>query len=111
MTGVEDHYTRPEIPSNYSLKQNYPNPFNPSTRIEYSLPMSANVKVTIYNLLGEVVNVLVNSQQIAGSHSVVWNSQDANGNKVGSGVYFYELKANGTNGSDFTQIRKMILLK
>jgi flagellar hook assembly protein FlgD len=67
--------------------------------------------VTIYNLLGEVVNVLVNTQQNAGFHSIVWNSEDMHGSKVGSGVYFYELKANGFNGSDFTQIRKMILLK
>jgi hypothetical protein len=100
-----------QLPKEYSLDQNYPNPFNPSTRIEYSLPVSAGVKVTIYNLLGEVVNVLVNTQQNAGFHSIVWNSEDMRGSKVGSGVYFYELKAKGFNGSDFTQIRKMILLK
>ncbi len=108
--GIKDEGNS-QLPKDYSLKQNYPNPFNPSTRIDYSLPVSANVQVTIYNLLGEVVNVLVNNQQTAGSHSITWNSQDAHGNKVGSGVYFYELKANGMNGSDFTQIRKMILLK
>lgn len=100
-----------QMPKDYSLKQNYPNPFNPSTRIEYTLPVTAGVKVVIYNLLGEVVNVLVNSQQNAGAHTVVWNSEDNHGSKVGSGVYFYELKASGSNGSDFTQIRKMILLK
>lgn len=100
-----------QVPKDYSLKQNYPNPFNPSTKIEYTLPVAAGVKVVIYNLLGEVVNVLVNSQQNAGNHSVVWNSEDLHGSKVGSGVYFYELKANGSNGSDFTQVRKMILLK
>ncbi len=100
-----------QTPKDYSLKQNYPNPFNPSTRIEYTLPVTSSVKVVIYNLLGEVVNVLVNSQQNAGQHSIVWNSEDSHGSKVGSGVYFYELKANGNNGSDFTQIRKMILLK
>jgi len=99
------------LPTDYSLKQNYPNPFNPSTRIEYTLPVSAGVKVVIYNLLGEIVNVLVDRQQNAGSHTVTWNSEDIHGNKVGSGVYFYELKANGSNGSGFTQIRKMILLK
>ncbi len=110
ITGIE-HSGNPQMPKDYVLKQNYPNPFNPSTRIEYTLPVTAGVKVVIYNLLGEVVNVLVNSQQNAGNHSVVWNSEDMHGNKVGSGVYFYELKANGMNGSDFTQIRKMILLK
>ncbi len=110
LTGtIPSHET--QLPKDYSLKQNYPNPFNPSTRIEYTLPVTAGVKVVIYNLLGEVVNVLVNSQQNAGVHSVVWNSEDMHGSKVGSGVYFYEFKANGSNGSDFTQIRKMILLK
>ncbi len=110
ITGVEPAGNS-QLPKDYSLKQNYPNPFNPSTRIEYTLPINAGVKVVIYNLLGEVVNVLINSQQNAGSHSVVWNSEDTHGSKVGSGVYFYELRANGSNGSDFTQIRKMILLK
>ncbi len=102
---------KPQMPKDYSLKQNYPNPFNPSTKIEYTLPVAASVKVVIYNLLGEVVDVLINSQQNAGIHTVVWNSEDSHGNKVGSGVYFYELKANSSNGSDFTQVRKMILLK
>ncbi len=111
VTGVKDPGNTPNLPTDYSLKQNYPNPFNPSTRIEYTLPVSAGVKVVIYNLLGEIVNVLVDRQQNAGSHTVTWNSEDMHGNKVGSGVYFYELKANGSNGSGFTQIRKMILLK
>ncbi len=111
VVGVEEPLANSQLPKDYSLKQNYPNPFNPSTKIEYTLPVAASVKVVIYNLLGEVINVLVNSQQNAGTHSVVWNSEDIHGNKVGSGVYFYEFKANGSNGSDFTQIRKMILLK
>jgi hypothetical protein len=111
VTGVKDPGNSSNLPTDYSLKQNYPNPFNPSTRIEYTLPVSAGVKVVIYNLLGEIVNVLVDRQQNAGSHTVTWNSEDIHGNKVGSGVYFYELKANGSNGSGFTQIRKMILLK
>ncbi|HSD64763.1 MAG TPA: FlgD immunoglobulin-like domain containing protein [Ignavibacteriaceae bacterium] len=100
-----------ELPVDYSLKQNYPNPFNPSTTIEYSLPVASNVTITIYNLLGEVVNTVVNRQQNAGYHTVSWNSNDNHGSKVGSGVYFYELKANGSNGAQFTQIRKMVLLK
>ena len=110
ITGLEPA-DKPQMPKDYSLKQNYPNPFNPSTKIEYTLPVAASVKVVIYNLLGEVVDVLVNSQQNAGTHTVVWNSEDSHGNKAGSGVYFYELKANSSNGSDFTQVRKMILLK
>lgn len=110
ITGVKP-VNNPNLPADYSLKQNYPNPFNPSTTIEYSLPVASNVRITIYNLLGEVVYSLVDGQQNAGFHSVNWNSNDMHGSKVGSGVYFYELKANGTNHAQFTQIRKMILLK
>lgn len=100
-----------KLPVDYSLKQNYPNPFNPSTTIEYSLPVASSVTITIYNLLGEVVNTVGNRQQNAGYHTVSWNANDNHGSKVGSGVYFYELKANGSNGAQFTQIRKMVLLK
>jgi hypothetical protein len=99
------------IPKEYSLMQNYPNPFNPSTTFEFSLPYASNVKLTVYNILGEVVNVLVNNQLAAGVHSVNWNSTNRAGNKLGSGVYFFELKANGTNGKEFSDMKKMILLK
>lgn len=110
ITGVEEPRNT-GLPVDYSLKQNYPNPFNPSTKIEYSLPVASNVTITVYNLLGEVVNTLVSKQMNAGYHAISWNSNDIHGTKVGSGVYFYELKANGTNGAQFTQIRKMVLLK
>ena len=111
VTGVKEPGNNYKLPTDFSLKQNYPNPFNPSTTIEYSLPVTSNVTVTIYNLLGEVVKTLVDGQQNAGFHNVSWNSNDSHGSKVGSGVYFYEIKADGSNGSKFTQIRKMILLK
>ena len=111
ITGVQEAGNNSLLPKDYSLNQNYPNPFNPTTTIQYTLPVNANVKVVIYNLLGEVVKTLINNQQSAGVHNIVWNAEDSHGSKVGSGVYFYELKANGVNGSDFSQIRKMILLK
>jgi len=110
VTGVKPE-DQSRIPMDFALKQNYPNPFNPSTTIEFSLPVTSNVTITIYNLLGEVVNTLVKGQQNAGNHTISWNSNDSHGTKVGSGVYFYEMKANGSNGSQFTRIRKMILLK
>ncbi|HLG32297.1 MAG TPA: FlgD immunoglobulin-like domain containing protein, partial [Ignavibacteriaceae bacterium] len=93
------------------LKQNYPNPFNPATRIEYSLPVSSEVKLVVYNLLGQEVATLINEEQSAGSHSIQWNASDANGTRLSSGIYFYELKAAGTNGNNFQQVKKMILLK
>jgi hypothetical protein len=100
-----------QIPSAYVLSQNYPNPFNPSTTIEYSIPMASNVKITVYNILGDVVNVLSNSYREAGSYRLNWNGTDNNGNKISSGVYFYELKAESNSGQIFNQMKKMILLK
>ncbi len=99
------------IPSNYSLYQNYPNPFNPSTKIEFALPVQANVQLTIYNLLGQRVISLYDGQLQAGSHSFTWNADDVNGKKLSSGIYFYELKAKGSNGTDFQNTKKMLLLK
>jgi hypothetical protein len=105
---VEDHKINP---IDYALSQNYPNPFNPNTQIKFALPVNANVKVTVYNLLGEVVKQLTAMEMTSGNHTVQWNADDASGNKVSSGIYFYELNANGVDGSNFNQVRKMMLLK
>ncbi len=99
------------IPESFSLKQNYPNPFNPTTRIEFSLPVSADVELNIYNILGQQVASLINEQRYAGFHSVVWNANDSNGRKLSSGIYFYMLKASGVDGNEFQEIKKMVLLK
>jgi len=109
LTSVEDVKT--VTPANFVLEQNYPNPFNPSTQIKFSLPINSSVRIVIYNLLGEVVRDLVNSDMNAGVHTVQWNSEDGSGKKVSSGIYFYELKANGMDGAQFNQVRKMILMK
>jgi len=100
-----------KIPNEYSLSQNYPNPFNPSTSIKFSVPVNANVTLTIYNLLGQVVTTLVNEEVSAGHYSTVWNGADDNGYQVSSGVYLYEMKANGNNGKAYSQIKKMVFLK
>ena len=73
------------------LDQNYPNPFNPSTMISYSLPEAGQVKLEIFNLRGQLVQVLTDSQDSAGEHRKVWNGTDQSGNAVASGVYFYRL--------------------
>jgi hypothetical protein len=99
------------IPAEYALKQNYPNPFNPTTKIEFALPVAADVELTIYNILGQQVASLINEQRNAGNHSVLWNADDSRGVKLSSGIYFYMLKASGVDGNDFQQIRKMVLLK
>ncbi|AFH50722.1 Hypothetical protein IALB_3019 [Ignavibacterium album JCM 16511] len=90
------------IPAVYSLEQNYPNPFNPTTTIEFSLPEDVeNVRLTIYNALGEKVAELVNGKMEAGRYRYQWNA----GN-VATGLYIYELKTN-----KFSSVKKMMLLK
>jgi hypothetical protein len=89
------------IPNQYSLSQNYPNPFNPVTMIKYQLPMTSDVNLSIYNLLGQKVANLVNKKQQAGYHQVEW---DASG--FASGVYYYRIEA-----GEFQDVKKMILIK
>ncbi|MFC1552527.1 T9SS type A sorting domain-containing protein [Candidatus Latescibacterota bacterium] len=89
------------VPTEFGLGQNYPNPFNPITKIEYGLPQDEHVKLSIYNISGQVVSVLKDEHQIAGNHSVNWNATG-----FPSGLYFFILQTNG-----FTQTRKMILVK
>ncbi len=88
------------------LHQNYPNPFNPSTTITYELPRTSQVKVAIFNLLGERIRTLVNQRQTAGQHRLHWDGRNEFGMSVPSGVYLYRLRA-----SEFVQTRKMILMQ
>ena len=88
-------------PTNYGLAQNYPNPFNPSTTITFSLPTRQFVKVSIYDVLGRLACVLFTGTQPAGSHSIVWNANDAP-----SGVYFCRLQT-----EQIDQTRKLILVR
>ncbi|MEJ5262449.1 MAG: FlgD immunoglobulin-like domain containing protein [Ignavibacterium sp.] len=99
------------IPEEYALYQNYPNPFNPTTNIKFSLPVQSNVRLQIFNILGEVVKELVNTVLPAGTHSFVWNAENNINSKVTSGIYFYRLTADGADGTKYSSIRKMILLK
>ncbi|HVO75147.1 MAG TPA: T9SS type A sorting domain-containing protein [Ignavibacteriaceae bacterium] len=89
------------IPAQFILEQNYPNPFNPSTIIKFSIPEEGNVKLTVFNLLGQRVAELVNSFLKAGPHSYIWNASD-----MASGIYFYQL-----NSGRSSSVKKMILLK
>ncbi len=111
VTSVEEEFPGGAIPSEYLLQQNYPNPFNPSTKIEFSLPTEANVKLVIYNILGQQVASLIDEQIVAGNHSIIWNAKDTNGKQLTSGIYLYKLTASGAKGEDFQDIKKMILLK
>ena len=94
------------LPRNFTLKQNYPNPFNPNTTIEYYLPKPAQVKLSIYNILGQQVKTLVNEYQTAGNRRIVWDGKDERGTSVASGIYFYKLST-----PDFAETKKMLLIK
>jgi hypothetical protein len=88
-------------PLEFTLSQNYPNPFNPVTVINYQLPKTSNVKLSIFNELGQNVNVLVNKSQSAGNYKIEWDAT-----AFPSGVYFYRLEA-----GSFVSTMKMILIK
>jgi len=79
-------------PKPFNLGQNYPNPFNPTTTIPFFLDQSGYVNLTIYNILGQRVCTLVDTEMNAGAHSVVWDSRSDNGISVGAGIYLYQIK-------------------
>ncbi len=89
------------VPKRFSLDQNYPNPFNPATRIRYALPEPAAARLTIYDVLGREVSLLVDRQQAAGTYEVTFEAGD-----LPSGVYFYRLET-----GPFSEIRQMLLVK
>lgn len=96
----------PVLPETYALSQNNPNPFNPSTTIDFALPRAAKTTIEIFNILGQKVTTLVDEYLSAGNKRIEWNGTDATGRQVASGVYLYRMTAN-----DFTQTRKMMLMK
>ncbi len=95
--------TRPEI---FGLADNYPNPFNPETTLKYQLPEAVDVKLEVYNVVGQVVRTLVASRQNAGRYVAQWDATNDNGQPLSSGIYFYHIQA-----GDFQKTKKMLLLK
>jgi len=89
------------LPNVFSLAQNHPNPFNPITQVNYALPRDCNVKLSIYNILGQKMTTLVDGKQKAGYKTAPWDA-----GSLSSGIYFYRLQA-----GDFVETRKMVLLK
>jgi len=112
--GVQDHDTQAfstiesaSVPSiGLVLSQNVPNPFNPVTRINFTLPASQEVTLSVYDAAGRLVTTLARGVHSHGLHSIEWNGKDRNGNTVGKGIYFYRLVS-----GDITQSRKMVLMK
>ena len=90
----------------FKLNQNYPNPFNPTTSITYEVQHESNVNLIIYDLLGNEINTIINEYKQAGQYIVNWDGTDNTGQSVSGGIYFYKLQA-----GDFTQTKKMVLLK
>jgi len=94
------------IPNVYVLDQNHPNPFNPTTTLRYDLPEDAMVNITIYDMIGGQVKILINGKQSAGYKSLQWNATNNLGQSVSAGLYLYMIQA-----GEFRQIRKMVLFK
>ena len=101
--GVKDEFI---LPNQYKLYQNYPNPFNPTTVIQYDVPELTKITLTIYDLSGREVIQLVNDTQSPGLKTIVWDGRDFNGNRMGAGVYIYQLKS-----SNHIESKKMIFVK
>jgi hypothetical protein len=89
-----------------SLTGNYPTPFNPSTSIRFSLKDAGKVRIQIYNLKGQLVKNLINSDLQSGNHQIVWDGRDDRGNGVSSGIYLYRMES-----GDYTRTNKMMLMK
>ncbi len=90
-----------ELPTQYSLEQNYPNPFNPTTNISFSIPEAGNVKLLVFNILGQEITTLVNETMNAGKYDVQFDASN-----LPSGIYFYSITTN-----NFNTIKKMLLIK
>jgi len=93
-------------PSRYALAQNFPNPFAERSTIRYSLPESGNIRLSVYNLAGRLVDTLVDGYIEAGEHEVVWTGRDAGGTPLPSGVYFYRFQA-----GDFTTVKRLVIAR
>jgi photosystem II stability/assembly factor-like uncharacterized protein len=99
--GILSYDSKQNIVSNFVLEQNYPNPFNPTTTINYLISTKMDVKIIVYNILGEQIKTLVKEEKEPGYYSVMFDAT-----KLSSGTYFYKITSN-----NFTEVRKMILLK
>jgi len=94
------------IPQSAGLAQNYPNPFNRTTRIQYQIQQPGQVTLTIYNLQGQLVKILVDSDLSSGKYTANWDATDVAGQEVGSGIYCYRLQT-----SHEITVKKLILVK
>ncbi len=104
-TAIDDEADM-QLAEDFELSQNYPNPFNPTTTINYKISKADDIKLSVYNVMGEEIKTLVNENKAAGKYDVIWNATDNRGNRVASGLYFYKLQS-----SSQTIVKKMMFLK
>ena len=97
---------RSDLPDTFAVAQNVPNPFNPATMIGYALPRTSDVKLVVYNVLGQEVRRLIDGRVGAGQHQVVWDARDDLGRAVSSGLYSYRFTAGPVD-----EVKKMLILK
>jgi hypothetical protein len=104
ITGVQA--SAAPLPRTFSLSQNYPNPFNPTTSIQYVIPKTGSIKLSVFDITGRQVAVLAEGTKAAGIYTTEWDGKTANGIQAASGIYFCRLDASG-----FSATRKMVMLK
>ena len=104
---IYENQVQPTQPNEFALAQNFPNPFNPTTNIRFKLTNSVRVKLRIYNMMGQLVRILINDDlKTAGEYTVQWDGKEDSGQNVASGVYVYRIQA-----GKFVRTRKMLLLR
>jgi hypothetical protein len=108
-TGIES--IDKKLPDQYALHQNYPNPFNPETSIRFDLPQAGFVLISVYDISGRLVRMLVSESRTTGSYSVKWDGRDSAGNAVPSGIYVCRMEARSADGRESVLNKKMSLIK
>ena len=104
--GYISEISQNSIPEEFTLKQNFPNPFNPTTRLQYGLPETSNVKFIIFNVMGRKIKEWSIPNQTPGWYEIVWDGTDTQGNTISTGIYIYTLSAN-----NYIETKKMIFMK
>jgi hypothetical protein len=99
------------LPTEFALEQNFPNPFNWGTRLQYAIPSPSHIRITVFDIRGRALGVLIDETVAAGSHSIMWDGKDEAGKPAASGIYYYVLEATRNGQTVFVDKKKLILIK